>query len=125
MLWPNSIGNYTLYAPTSECVQSIRINLVHHIYGGDLDMRAHSQTIDQRPPVRIPVQVGGLDWLHRLYRWFRALSHSPREIPPVSSYGTWDPRRERFQPMRAEAAVDIVASQRDTLWSTKLYNSTL
>jgi hypothetical protein len=88
-------------------------------------MRAHSQTIAQRPPVRVPVQVGGLDWLHRLYRWFSALSHGPREIRPVSPYGTWDAQRERFQPMRAEAALDIVASQRDMLWSTKIYNSAI
>ena len=88
-------------------------------------MRAQSQTFDQRSPVSVPVQVGGLDWLHRLYHWFRALTHSPREIPPVSPYGTWDPQRERFQPMRADAALDIVASERGALWSTKLYNSTI
>jgi hypothetical protein len=122
---PNSISKYTLPISTSECVKSIPMNLTQNLYGGDIEMRAHSQTIDQRPPVRVSVQVGGLDWLHRLYRWFTALSHGPREIPPVSPYGTWDPQRERFQPMRAEAALDIVASQRDTLWSTKLYNSTL
>jgi len=88
-------------------------------------MRAHSQTIDQRPPVSVPVQVGGLDWLHRLYQWFSALTHSPRQIQPVSPYGTWDAQRERFDPMRAEAALDIVASRSSMLWSTKIYNSTI
>jgi hypothetical protein len=88
-------------------------------------MRAHSSTIDQRPQIGVAVGVGGLDWLHRLYQWFRGLTHSSREIPPVSSYGTWEPERERFQPMRADAALDIVISRRGTSWSTQLYNSSL
>jgi hypothetical protein len=88
-------------------------------------MRAHSQTIDQRPQVRIPVHVGGLDWFHRLCQWFGALTHGPREIPPVSPYGTWDPQRERFHQMQAEAALDIVASRSGMSWSTKIYNSTI
>ena len=87
-------------------------------------MRAHSHTIDHRPQIRVPV-AGGLDWLHRLYQWFQGLTRSPREIPPVSQYGTWDPERERFQPLRAEAALDLVIAQRGASWSTRLYNSTL
>ena len=88
-------------------------------------MRAHSQTIDHRPQMGVPAEVGGLDWLHRLYQWFQSLTRSPREIPPVSPYGTWEPERERFQPFRADAALDIVISQRGTSWSTQLYNSSL
>ena len=88
-------------------------------------MRAHSQTIDQRPTVGVPVQVGGLDWLHRLYQWFKTLSQTPRQINPVSPYGTWDAQREHYEPMRAEAALDIVASRNGALWSTKIYNSTI
>ena len=88
-------------------------------------MRAHSQTIDQRPQMGVPVAVGGLDWLHRLYQWFMGLSRNSREILPVSPYGTWDPQRERFHPFRADAALDIVISYRGTTWSTQLYNSSL
>jgi hypothetical protein len=88
-------------------------------------MRAHSQTIEQRPQVRLTVEVGGLDWFHRLCRWFRALTHSPREIAPVSGYGIWDARRERFQQMRAEAAVDIVAAQSGALWAEKIYGASI
>jgi hypothetical protein len=88
-------------------------------------MRAHNPTIDQRSQIGISVEVGGFDWLHRLYQWFRGLTHSSREIPPVSAYGTWDAERERFQPMRADAALDIVISQRGASWSTQLYNSSL
>jgi hypothetical protein len=43
----------------------------------------------------------------------------------MNAYGTWEPKRERFQPLRAEAALDIVISQRGTSWSTQLYNSGL
>jgi hypothetical protein len=88
-------------------------------------MRAHSQTIDRRMPVRVPVQVGSPDWLHRLFQWFKVLTDRPRQIAPVSPYGTWDAQRERFEPMRADAALDIVASRSGVLWSTKIYNSTL
>jgi len=88
-------------------------------------MRVHSQTIDQRRSLSVPVQVGGLDWLHRVYQWFSALTPRPRQIAPVSPYGTWDAQRERFEPLRADAALDIVASRSGALWSTKIYNSTI
>ena len=88
-------------------------------------MRAHSPTIDQRPQMGVTVDVGSLDWLHRLYQWLRGLTHGSREIPPVSAYGTWEPERERFHPMRAEAALEMVISQRGASWSTQLYNSSL
>jgi hypothetical protein len=88
-------------------------------------MRAHSPTIDQRPQMRVTADIGGLDWLHRLYQWFSGLIRSSREILPVSPHGTWEPERERFQPMRADAALDIVISQKGTSWSTQLYNSSL
>jgi hypothetical protein len=88
-------------------------------------MRAHSQTLDRRAPVSVPMQVGGLDWMQRLLQWFKSLRHSPLQIEPVSPYGTWDAQRERYDPMRADAALDIVASRNDTMWSTRLYNSTL
>jgi hypothetical protein len=88
-------------------------------------MRAHSQTIDHRPQVKLSVPVGGLDWFHRLCQWLKALTRSPREIQPVSPYGTWDADHERFHPLRAEAALDIVARRSDMVWSTKLYNGTI
>jgi hypothetical protein len=88
-------------------------------------MRAHSQTIDQRPQVRLTVEVSGLDWFHRLCRWIRVLTHSPRKIAPVNVYGTWDARRERFQQMRAEAAVDLVAAQSGALWAEKIYGASI
>jgi hypothetical protein len=41
----------------------------------------------------------------------------------VSPYGTWDARRERFQQMRADAAVDLVATRSGVSWSTKIYSA--
>jgi hypothetical protein len=40
----------------------------------------------------------------------------------VSPYGSWDAQHERFRPMRAEAAADIVATQNGVLWSTQIYS---
>jgi len=88
-------------------------------------MRAHSQTIDRGPQMGVPVSVGDLDWLHRLYQWFKGLAHNSEAIPPVGPYGTWEPERERFQPVRADAALEMVISERGTLWATQLYNSSL
>jgi hypothetical protein len=88
-------------------------------------MRAQSPTIDQRPQMGVTVDVGGLDWFHRLYQWLRGLTRSSREIPPVDAYSIWEPERERFHPMRADAALDIVIAQRGASWSTQLYNSSL
>jgi hypothetical protein len=88
-------------------------------------MRVHSQTMDRRMQVSVPVRVGGLAWWQRFCQWFKPLTHSPRQIAPVSPYGTWDAQREHYEPMRAEAALDIVASRNGALWSTKIYNSTI
>jgi hypothetical protein len=88
-----------------------------------VNLRAHSQTIDQRP--QIGVSVSPLDWLHRVSQWFKGLTLRSRPIPSVSPYGTWEPEHERFQPLRADAALDIVISQRGMSWATQLYNSSL
>jgi len=88
-------------------------------------MRAHSQTMDQRPRVGVMVDVGGLDWFQRLRQWFKGLSPRRREIGPVSPYGTWDAQHERFRPLRAEAALDIVAAQGGVSWSSQIYNTSL
>jgi hypothetical protein len=88
-------------------------------------MRAHSQTIGHRPQLGVPAEVGGLDWLHRLYQWFQERTRGSRQIPPVSAYGTWEPERERFHPFRAQAALDMVISRGGASWSTQLYTSNL
>jgi hypothetical protein len=88
-------------------------------------MRAHSQTMDQRSHVGVTLDVGGLDWFHRLYQWFRTFAHSPRAIAPVSTGGTWDAQRERFKPMRADSAADIVASQNGVGWAERIYSASI
>jgi hypothetical protein len=88
-------------------------------------MRAHSQTIDQRPQVGVRVNVGGLDWLQRLCQWFRSFSYAPRPIAPVGSYGTWDAKREQFQQMKADSAIDLVAARNGVSWATRIYGASL
>jgi hypothetical protein len=88
-------------------------------------MRAQSQTIDQRPEVRVALGVGNLRWFHRLCQWLGAFSNGPREIAQVSVYGTWNAKRERFQPIQAEAAVDVAATQSGMAWLTQIYNASI
>jgi hypothetical protein len=85
-------------------------------------MRVHSHTIEQRSQIGVSVDIGGLEWFHRLCQWFRSAAQRQHEIGPVSPYGSWDAQHERFRPMRAEAAADIVATQNGVLWSTQIYS---
>jgi hypothetical protein len=87
-----------------------------------MDMRAHSQTIDQRPQVNIKVDIAGLDWFQRLRLWFRGFSrHSPGN-EPLSLYGTWDPKREQFHQLQADAAADLIAARNGVSWATKIFS---
>jgi hypothetical protein len=88
-------------------------------------MRAHSETIAQRPRVGVSMDVGGVDWFHRLCQWFRSITQTQRQIGPVSLYRTWDAERERFRPMRAEAAADLLASQHGAVWLERIYSAHL
>jgi hypothetical protein len=84
-------------------------------------MRAQTQTIDRRPQGGVPVNISGLDWFDRLWQWLRNTSQRRRELGPVCAYGTWDARRERFQPLRADSAADIVMARSTLSWSTGTY----
>ncbi len=86
-------------------------------------MRAHSQTIAQRPQGGVTMDVGGVDWFRRVCQWFKSAAQRQREIGPVSPYGTWDAQRERFQPMRADGALDVFVSQKGVVWAERLYNA--
>jgi hypothetical protein len=88
-------------------------------------MRAHGETIAHAPRVRMAIEVNSLDWFQRLYQWFKSLTARHKDIPPVSPYGTWDPRRERFHAFKAEAAVDMVATWNGVAWSTRIYNGSI
>jgi hypothetical protein len=88
-------------------------------------MRAHSQTIDQRPQVSVKVHLEGLDWFQRLCQWLRSFSHHPQQPESLSLYGTWDAKREQFHQMQADAAADIVAARHGISWSSKMYGASL
>jgi hypothetical protein len=87
-----------------------------------MDMPAHSQTIAQRPPVNVKVDVARLDWFQRVRLWFRGFSRRPPLNEPLSLYGTWDPKRERFHQLQADAAADLIAARNGMSWATKIYS---
>jgi hypothetical protein len=88
-------------------------------------MAVHGETLTHRPRAAATVRADGVDWLQRLCRWFKGLTARDGHIPPVSPYGTWDPQRERFIPLRADAAVDLVATQHGLSWAARIYSSSL
>jgi len=71
------------------------------------------------------MDVGGLDWFQRVCQWFRSFTPRSREIGPVSRYGTWDATREQFQPLKAEAAMDIEAARNGASWASKIYTASV
>ncbi|MDQ3828650.1 MAG: hypothetical protein M3361_04935 [Candidatus Tectomicrobia bacterium] len=71
------------------------------------------------------MDVGGLDWFQRVCQWFRSFTPRSREIGPVSRYGTWDATREQFQPLKAEAAMDIEAARNGASWASKVYTASV
>jgi hypothetical protein len=88
-------------------------------------MRAQTHTINQRPQAGVTVDIGGLDWLQHLYQWFRRVSQRRPAVDPVSPYGTWDARRERFQAVRADSAADHVISQNGVAWAERIYSASM
>ena len=85
-------------------------------------MRAHSQTIDRRPQVSVKVDIAGADWFQRVRQWFRGFSRRSQPKEPRSFYGTWDPKREQFHQMKADAAADLIAARNGMSWATKIYS---
>jgi hypothetical protein len=85
-------------------------------------MPAHSQTIDQRARVNVKVDVAGVDWFQRVRQWFRGFSRRSRPREPLSPYGTWDPKREQFHQLQADAAADLIAARNGVSWATKTYS---
>jgi hypothetical protein len=88
-------------------------------------MRAQTDTINQRAQIGVPVDLGGLDWFHRLCQWFKSLAAKRPAIDAVSPYGTWDRQRERFQPFRADSAADQMISQRGAAWAERIYGASV
>jgi hypothetical protein len=112
-----------------ECdrtVQGVQSHRVHaSTLEGDSDMRAQTQTINQRPRVGVTVDLGGMDWLQRLYQWYRRITQRRAVLQSVSSYGTWDATRERFQPVRPDSAADHVISQSGVAWAERIYGASI
>ena len=88
-------------------------------------MRAHSDTIVYGSRAGVGREASGLDWFQRLCQWLKSFTARQKDIPPVSPYGIWDPRRERYYALKADAAVDMVATQNGVSWSTRIYSAAI
>ena len=88
-------------------------------------MRVRGEVLTSGTRLDTTIAAGGLDWFQRLYQWFRGMAVRHRHIDPVSQYGTWDPHREQFKPLRAEAAADLLAAQHGAAWATRIYGGSI
>lgn len=88
-------------------------------------MSVRGEVMTQTRRVDMTVEAGGLDWFQRLCQWFKSVSARNRRIDPVSQYGTWDPCREQFKPLHAEAAADMLAAQYGAAWTARFYGGSI
>jgi hypothetical protein len=88
-------------------------------------MRAHSETMTRGTHLGMPVQVSGRDWIQRLRQWFKGFVVAGADIPAASWYGTWDASREKYRPLRADAAMDLEAAQHGISWSVRIHSASM
>jgi hypothetical protein len=88
-------------------------------------MPVHGETMARGSHLGMTVEAGTLDWFQRLARWFKRASRHEQPTAAISSYGVWDPRRERFTPLRADAAADLVAVQYGPIWTARIYGGSI
>ena len=86
-------------------------------------MRAHGHTTVWGSHVGMSTPSAALDWLRRLQDWVSSRRVGNRGAADMAGYGTWDARRERFLPVRAESAFDHAVGQGGPTASLVLYNT--
>ncbi len=87
-------------------------------------MRAHGQATVWSTHVGVGHASGGAGWWQQLRSWWAARQAAHRRAKIAALNGCWDPRRETWQPPRADAAPEMAAAQAALSMATMLYGLT-
>ena len=88
-------------------------------------MQAHGQTIVWGRHIGVGRTHGGTRWYQQLKAWWQARKTAREQAQRQALLACWDAKRETVQPLRAEAACEMVVAQHATSVATMLYGLSL
>jgi hypothetical protein len=86
-------------------------------------MRAQEQTTVWVPQASVAHTIDGEGWRQQLRQWWTARREGHRRATLAALEGYWDPQREVFRPLQANAAIDVAAAQGTLSMATMLYTA--
>jgi hypothetical protein len=87
-------------------------------------MQRHGQATVWSPQVGVGRARAGEGWRLQLRRWWAARRDARRRATLAALEGCWDPQREAFWPLRADAAPELAAAHGTLSMATMLYDFT-
>jgi hypothetical protein len=88
-------------------------------------MSSQGQTLTWGRHVGGSTQGARSHWVERFRQWLTRRREGGTGARPTGVYGGWDSRRERFQPPRAESALEHAAARGGQSWCITLYGAAL
>jgi hypothetical protein len=87
----------------------------------DMVMQSHGQATVWSPQVDGGRARAGEGWRLQLRRWWAGCRAARQHATLAALEGSWDPQREAFRPLRADAAPEMAAAQGTLSLATMLY----
>jgi hypothetical protein len=111
-------GAYIIYQAVgcSDRTCSMRNTLMKEI-----SMRSHGHATVWGTHVGVDRARDGAGWYQRLQEWWATHQATRRQAKLEALNAYWDAKREAVRPLRAEAALEMVAAQGAFSTATKLY----
>ena len=102
--------------------------VINRLQGGyheeDMLMQSHGQATVWSSQVGVGRASAGEGWRLQLRRWWAARRAARRHATLAAFEGCWDPQREAFRPLRADAAPEVAAARGTLSMATMLYGFT-
>jgi hypothetical protein len=86
-------------------------------------MQAREQTTVWIPQTSVDCTIDREGWRQQLRQWWAARRDAHRRATLAALEGYWDPQREVFRPLQADAAIDVAAAQGTLSMRTILYTA--